>query len=332
MRKKRCAILVMVLVGMMGTACMKENPVSEWMKEEKTSGKLPAMEPLTGKALDHPARPVLMVMVNNHPAARPQTGLDKADMVYEVLAEGEITRFSAFYHSERSGTVGPVRSVRPYYLDLAEGSRAVVAHAGGSKEAMKEIRTNKAPSLDGIHEADRWFRRENFRRPPHNLYTDLGALWEGVKARGYERSKAITSPYVFDGKGASSNGKAASQVNITYHRLYKAGYRYDESLGKYVRYSQGEKQTDRQTDQPLAMENVVVITAPHRITDRAGHRDVDWEAGGKGMLFQRGKGAPIRWKREKGWIEFLVDGKPAPLLPGKTWVNVLPEEGKLTWQ
>lgn len=294
--------------------------------ERETQG----VNPLTGEVMEQrgAGRP-WMVMVNNHAQARPQSGLDRADLVAEVLAEGEITRFAAFYYGAREGVVGPVRSVRPYFLDLARGPQAVVTHAGGSPKALDRIRKEGLSSLDGIHGDSHWFRRVNFRPPPHNLYTDLEQLWKGSAQKGYGES-SVESPYIFSRK-EPGEGRAASRIDLRYHRLYRVGYRYDPETGRYVRYTQGEKQVDRETETPLVMDNVLVIRAPHRVIDSSGRREVGITDGGEGVLFRGGKAWPLRWEYRQGWILPLIDGKPAPLAPGKTWINVLPVDGGLKY-
>ncbi|SDX09994.1 Protein of unknown function [Marininema mesophilum] len=324
-------VLALVLIG--GTACAKVPSPDKGIGSEDTRKEQgEKREPFTGVPLVEKHRPAVMVMINNHHAARPQTGLSMADMVIEALAEGEITRFAAFYHSEMKGTVGPVRSVRPYFLDLSRGSRAVVAHAGGSKAALREIKEENIQSLDGIHGGARLFQRVSFRKAPHNLYTNLEKLLVGAKEKASKQTNEIVSPYHFNNNGSTGKGKPANKVHLSYHKLYDAGYQYDEESGRYVRFTQGIKQVDRETEAPLTMDNVWVIKASQRVIDSAGHRSVDWDKGGKGMLFQKGKGIPITWKEKGGWIIPLIDGKVASLLPGKSWVNVLPEEGKLTWK
>ncbi|SFS75682.1 DUF3048 domain-containing protein [Marininema halotolerans] len=334
MIRKSWVLVGVFLLVIMGTACgSKDLSLNQGKKDEQQEKpQVTTKEPFTGEPLVEENRPAVMVMINNHRAARPQTGLSKADMVIEALAEGEITRFAAFYHSNMEGTVGPVRSVRPYFLDMAKGSHAVVAHAGGSKAALQEINDEKLPSLDGIHKEARRFYRVHFRKAPHNLYTDLQKLHEGANAITNITKNPIVSPYHFNRNGAMEKGQVAKEVHLSYHRLYKASYRYDEESGRYIRYSQGIEQKDRETKEPLTMENVWVIKAPQRVIDSAGHRRIDWDQGGNGMLFQKGKGISIAWKEEDGWIIPLMDGKVAPLIPGKSWINIIPENEKVTWR
>jgi len=327
------ALLLAVTLLLLPVGCgwMPSKTEREATGEPGEAEQPPPPDPLTGLPSEGPAHPTLMVMVNNHQKARPQSGLNRADLVVEILAEGEITRFAAFYHSRTEGKVGPVRSLRPYYLELGRGLNAVAVHAGGSTEALEEVRTSGWPSLDGIHQDARYFRRESDRRAPHNLYTDLGQLQEAARIKGYG-DRETKRVYRFDEEGATSEGEPAAEIDLVYHRLYKAGYRYDEESGEYVRYTQGEKQVDRETGEPLTMDNVLVIKAKHRVKDAAGRREVDLKGPGSGVLFQRGKAIPIQWESRGGVIVPVRNGEMLPLLPGKTWINVLPEDGKVAYR
>ena len=91
-------------------------------------------------------------------------------------------------------------------------------------------------------------------------------------------------------------------------------------------------QTDRETGEPVTMQNVLVIFAKHKVLDYVGHRAVDITGQGKGYLLQQGKAVPVEWKYRDGWIVPYRDGKECTLLPGKTWINVLPETGEVLLQ
>jgi hypothetical protein len=321
-------ILILTLTACSTPAYKPKNQPGENNADQK---KVEQRDPLTGLVTHAPDHPVLMVMVNNHRGARPQTGLGLADVVVEILAEGEITRFAAFYHSHTAGRVGPVRSVRNYYLDLAKGSGSIVVHAGGETDALARIRREGYPSLDGIHEDSRFFTRVPFRKAPHNLYTDLKQLNEAAEEKGY-RTLRLRSAYLFSDQPAAEKGKNAGRIHLIYHPLYKAGYQYDDASRSYIRYTEGERQVDRETNQPLSMQNVLVVFANHETIDSVGHRSVDVKGAGKGYLFQRGKAIPIEWRYRDGWIVPFSGGKEVPLLSGKTWVNVLPQTGKVSFE
>jgi hypothetical protein len=303
-----------------------ETPQSEAPKEPEEEKKtFQYTAPLTGLGTNEklPKR-IVMVLINNAPAARPQSGLDKADIVYEILSEGSITRFVAIYHSQKPDVIGPVRSIRPYFIEVGNGFDAIMVHAGGSPAALNTLTSKGMAHLDEIYNAGNYFWRESFRKPPHNLYTDLDRIWSGSKVLGF-RMEAEIPALSFISEDQENQGEPASKVDVTYMSQYKVSYEYDETLKRYKRFTQGKPHHDLTTDQQLAADNLLVITSPHKILDNVGRRDVDVSGPGEGLLFQRGKGQKITWERKDGLIRaYTAEGKEVPMYPGNTWVNLIP--------
>ncbi|MFD1991913.1 DUF3048 domain-containing protein [Paenibacillus nicotianae] len=171
--------------------------------------------PLTGLPVDQPSisRPIA-VMINNAPAARPQSGLAQADMVYEVLAEGGITRLIAVYQSYHGDvTIGPVRSIRPYLIGIGESMNALLVHAGGSPEAYSILQQGNKEHLDEITNASVPFWRDSSRKAPHNLYTNEEKLRKGALQKKYKQE--VTMPtYPFLPSTASSNVSNATTDSL----------------------------------------------------------------------------------------------------------------------
>lgn len=155
--------------------------------------------PLTGLPVEEPslARPIA-VMINNAPAARPQSGLAQADIIYEVLAEGGITRLIAVYQSYHGdATIGPVRSIRPYLIHIGESLNALLVHAGGSPEAYSILQQGNKEHLDEITNASAPFWRDPSRKAPHNLYTNEEKLRAGALKKDYQQEVTIpTLPFL----------------------------------------------------------------------------------------------------------------------------------------
>ncbi|MBP1930081.1 DUF3048 domain-containing protein [Ammoniphilus resinae] len=284
--------------------------------------------PLTGMGTDEelPKR-TIMVMVNNAPQARPQSGLDQADLVYEILAEGWITRFVAIYHSEKPEVIGPVRSIRSYYVDLGGRLDAIMVHAGGSPAALSTLEGKGMAHLDEIYNGGGYFWRESFRKPPHNLYTDLTKIWDGAKALGFREEGEIPK-LDFAAEDADVSGDAGNIVKIRYSEGYNASYEYDAAAKNYKRLTNGEPHLDLTTKKQLTAVNVMIIEAPHRIIDNEGRRDINLFGPGEGMLLQRGKVQPIKWEMKDGIIRAYSkdDGAEVKWFPGNTWINVIPDK------
>ncbi|GAB7387760.1 DUF3048 domain-containing protein [Bacillaceae bacterium] len=338
--------LFLLLAIVFTVAACNGNPQEEINPEMKVTDreeqrtpeepKYPYTAPLTGLgSREEVDDRIIMVMIDNLPPARPQSGLDQADIVYEMLEEGSITRFNAFFQSQKPAVIGPVRSIRPYNIELALGFDAIMVHAGGSTEALTILQKNGYDHLDEIYGSGQYFWRENFRRRPHNLYTDLDKLRQAAKDKGFREASRI--PHLkFLAEGAETQGDPANTVRIVYDSRYEVGYEYDRQKGQYKRYTQGEPHTDLTSGEQYAATNVLVIAARHRIIDNQGHRDIDLHGPGDGFLFQKGKAVRIKWQMEDGIIRAYKDGEEAGLYPGNTWVNVIPDaqplENMVTFQ
>jgi hypothetical protein len=295
--------------------------------------KLPYTAPFTGLGsqtrLDQ--RPI-MVMINNAPQARPQSGINKADLVYEVLAEGEMTRLLAVFHSQRPEVIGPVRSIRPYFIQLGVGIDAMLVHAGGSPDALNTLARSDYSHLDEIPNG-RYFWREKFRHAPHNLYTKPELIEQAMLDKGIRMTGELPYFPFLPEDAEITEGEPATKVDLVFHSLNKAGFVYDAEKKKYMRLTEGKPHLDLTTDEQLSTTNLLVIAAKHRVLDSEGRRQVDVVGPGDGYLFQQGKAKKIKWKRAGGVIRAYEDSsmtKEVPLLRGNTWVSIVPNAPAMT--
>ncbi|MBN8194609.1 DUF3048 domain-containing protein [Bacillus sp. NTK074B] len=287
--------------------------------------------PLTGMAekVESMNRAVA-VMVNNHPKARPQSGLSKADIVYEVLAEGDITRFLAIFQSRMPKEIGPVRSARDYYIELAKGYDSLYIAHGYSPEAKEMLSNGFIDNLNGIQYDGTLFKRAGFRKAPHNSYITYEHIKEGADKNGFDLNRPPEALH-FSDKG-TINGEEANSVMISYNQnsLFNVVYEYNEEKGRYERYSDGEQTIDYNSKDPVLVENLFIVEATHKIVDDAGRRDIDFESGGDAYLIQEGKLREVQWKNVNGRILPYENDKPVSLLKGSTWINVIPRSPGLT--
>ncbi|NBD25592.1 DUF3048 domain-containing protein [Paenibacillus sp. T1] len=283
--------------------------------------------PLTGLPQDHEAklRPIA-VMVNNFSAARPQSGLPNADVVWEVLAEGGITRLVAVFQStESTAPVGPIRSNRPYLIRIGEAYHAVLAHAGASTDAYDLLQHHGKAYLDEISNAGAYFYRESFRKPPHNLYSNLEKLRAGAAKKHYDETVEIPA-YSWSEAGATADGTGAAQVDIQFLlKDYHVSYAYDPTAKLYNRSINGEPHTDLETKAQMAATNLVVLGAKHKTYDDYGRLDIDLEFGGPAILIELGRAVQCEWVRsDDGMIRLMKDGRELPFVPGHTFFHIVP--------
>ena len=292
--------------------------------------------PLTGIAIEMPAdqRPVA-VMVENSPEARPQSGLINADLVYEVLAEGDITRFVAVYQSDETAkAIGPVRSMRPYFLALGTGLDALIVHAGRSPEVTALLKSQNVDNFDEVYNGrdGKYNWRDKSRKAPHNLYTRIGNVRQGAIDKKY-RSEWTDPKLLFGKADITPVGAIPFQtVNIKYYNGYYVSYNFDAKKKMFLRTMAGEAHLDKETKQQVVANNVLICYSKHQVLDKVGRRSVDVNGPGSGFLLQNGTYIAITWENKNGAIRAFVSGQELSFVPGKTWVQFVPEGSTIEWQ
>lgn len=291
--------------------------------------------PLTGVEVtqDLARRPVIGVMIENSTDARPQSGLADAGVVFEAIAEGGITRFIVFYQEDMPKNIGPVRSLRPYYLDWALMFDAAVAHVGGSPEALARARTELGKrDLDQFRYGTKAFDRVSFRRAPHNVYTDIDRLMAIATEAGHTSSDFTSLERKPKSPSPTPN---ATSITVNFSSAgYRVGWAYDAAGNVYSRSNGGVAQTDRDTGKPINADVVVVLKSVYRITDSVGHRAITSTGTGEAIIFQDGLVTTGSWNRSPGGQYTFKDtaGASLKLNPGRTWFEVIPTSESVTYQ
>lgn len=304
----------------------QEAMVVEDTEEEK---ELPFVTPFTGERVEEEitARPVL-VTINNHPLARPQSGLAEADVVYEMLAEGDVTRFLALYQSEIPESIGPIRSARDYFIDIAKGLDAFYIAHGYSPDAKSLLDKRVVEHMNGMQYDGIYFKRSSERKAPHNSYTTGENIALGAEKVGASLlyQKKVSYPF-YDAEDNVKIGVQANEVAIQYSNggKFNSHYLYDAEKNRYTRFSANVQTEDYVTKQPIELSNVLFFEMPHRVIDNEGRRDITIVGGGNAYVFQAGMMREVKWENADGMlIAIEEDGSEVKLVPGKTWVHLVP--------
>lgn len=335
MIKKWFAIPMIALLLL--SSCSKEKEVVQLQEGEgeeidevemEEIEQFPYTYPLTGIGSNEEVtgRPYA-VMINNHPKARQQSGLQKADVIYELLAEGEVTRFLAIFQSEAADQIGPVRSARDYYIELAKGYNALYIAHGYSPDAKEMLDNGYIDHINGMVYDGKYFTRSSSRVAPHNSYTSSQSILEGAEKIGYNMSEAPAAlTFLTTDEMEQLAGEKADSVAISYYnsKSYNVIYEYDKDLEKYKRVSNGELTADLETGDPVLIDNLFIIETNHKVIDDVGRRDINLTSGGNGYLLQKGQWNKVEWENRDGKILPYANGKAVGLVPGKTWINVVP--------
>lgn len=283
---------------------------------------------LTGEPTDDPraTEPVLAVKIDNAPRAFPQSGLDAADIVYEEVIEGGVTRFLALFHSEVPEVVGPVRSARLVDAEVLPAYRPVLAYSGARGEVTGALADTDAIGLVADPGGDPFFR-EDGRPSPHNLYVST----VGVLGRGADDSEVAPASSGLVYGPAPEGGAAATALDIRMSGFQETGWDYDVEAEVYRRSSRGEPFEVTGAGRVGAANVVVVLTdlGVGGCCDTAGQSYVETRVTGEGqaVVLRDGRRFDVRWSKPSTDDHLVLqsaDGTPLPLAPGPTWIHLAP--------
>lgn len=281
------------------------------------------------------------VMVNNIPEARAvQSGLNKAYIVYEILAEGGITRYLALFRDQNGVEIGSVRSARHYYLDYVLENDAIYAHFGWSPQAQEDISSLHIDNINGLTYDGSYYYRINKIAAPHNAFTTTDLLKEISDKRGYksETDKGLLLQYSGRPVDLSKyNATDANTVIIDYSNYSKNKYVYDEETKKYTRYVNGSVQIDHLDESPLTVKNIIIYRVENYsiANDPKGRQMLNNIGSGDGYYITEGKVVPIKWSkkdRASKTVYTYEDGTEIKLNDGNTWIQIVPLDGTINME
>lgn len=293
--------------------------------------------PLTGAVVPDQAstqQATTGIMIENSPDARPQSGIKSAGVVFEAIAEGGITRFLAIYQESKPQLIGPVRSVRLYYVDWIAPFQASVAHIGGSKFALDEVRNGKYRDIDQFFNAGTYWRATD-RYAPHNVYTSFERIDALNLKKGYTSSTFTAWPRT-DGKAAEAPSATSIDVKIS-GPTYNSHYDYDAATNSYIRAQGGAAHIDREAGQITPSVVIAMDTIMSKVLEDGYREQITTTGSGRARIFQNGTVTEATWsKPDRGsQIKFTAaDGSEVQLNRGQTWITAVPanQGGNVSWK
>jgi len=290
----------------------------------------PPRWPLTG--LDAPSseilsRRVVSVKIENSPEARPQTNLQLADVVYESVTEGGITRFNAMFHSQSPDEVGPVRSARLSDLHIVPQYHALFAFSGASSSVNARVNAADIDNLSEDAGITKPFWRSTSRYAPHNLYADVNEIRAEGERRGMKTELAITG-LAFDRRSIDGT-PTITEISIPFSTANSVKWTYDKKSDRYLRVNNGAKFMDEGTSKQLSARNVVVMWAQHKVASQYARGTVTYEivltGSGRAVVFHDGQRYDGTWEagEDSPPVFKAADGTQIKLAPGNTWMQVI---------
>ena len=288
---------------------------------------------------DSKSRPYA-VMINNNHAAWPQCGIGDAYLVYEIIAEGGITRMMALYKDQDTAKIGSIRSARHYFIDYAEENDAIFVHWGGSPQAYKRL--NSIDSIDGIAlEGSVFFRDKTLKRDlEHTGFTSMKNVKEYAEKKGYTRDteKDLLLNYSIEeiDMAAIPNVTSADSVTIKYSDYHSTSYKYDEDKKVYYRSMSGKANVDLETGEQYTAKNIIIYkVGNYTINDgeSKGRQELENIGSGSGYYISNGYSVPITWEKttHSGQTVYKYEnGEEITVNDGNTFIQILPKNAEIT--
>lgn len=343
MKKFLVAILVIVVIIAAVLFAMKvvnnnNNTQTTGLGQQSKNEKAP-IKKLQIIDEDSKSRPYA-VMINNHHDAWPQCGLQDAYLVYEIIAEGNITRMMALFKDKDTAKIGSIRSSRPYYIDYAEENDAIYVHWGGSPQAYTRLKN--IDSIDGMAlEGSVFFRDRTLKRnTEHTGFTSMENVKEYAQKKGYTRdtNKDLLLNYSVDEIDVSNlpEVQSAIKVDIKYSGYHTTSYEYDEENKVYKRSMSGQANVDLVTGKQYTAKNIIVYSVSNNtINDGSGkgRQELNNIGSGSGYYITEGHAIPITWEKttQSGQTIYkYTNGEEITVNDGNTFIQIYPKTGKLT--
>ena len=330
MRSRRLSatpvVVLTVVLALLGGACSKsKKSTGQGAAAGPTTTAKPATFPLTGRPVTDPAkanRAAVTVKIDNNSAARPQAGIEAADVVYEEFTEG-ITRFVVVFHSTDADPVGPVRSVRPADPVIIRPLGGVFGFSGGSPAVRALLPGTPVVAVD--ENATDVMKRRRGRSAPHNLYTSVAGLES--KAPPGAKPPPRFADFLEPGKPFGGAGAApAAHVSLKPAPAVSAGYDWDPATGTWKRTTDGAPAT-LEGGGRIGPTNVIVQFTPY--SQFSGDAKVQYPevvGSGDAWVFAAGMVVKGRWsKPSPDAVTAFTDAAGAPIVlpPGQTWVHLV---------
>lgn len=302
----------------------------------------------------------LGVMIENHEEARPQSGISKADVVYEAVAEGGISRFLAIFYCQDGGQVGPVRSARTYFIDFASeyGKFPLYAHVGGANtpgpaDALGQLEDYGWAGLNDINQFSVGFptfwrdydRLGRTVATEHTMYSTTAKLWEFA-----EKKRDLTNvdeegtawdegfvPYTFKDDAAQAERGTVGSIHLELwegYKQYGIDWRYDKVTNSYKRSNGGKPHLDKNTNKEVVAKNIIVLVMQESNAndgyENNAHLLYKTKGTGKAYVFMDGKRINGTWKKDGRTARTLISdsaGTAIKLNRGLLWFEILPTDG-----
>jgi hypothetical protein len=323
--KKPLGLSIFLIIALIGASAfsiyffISDNNI-DWRSAVNHQNKNTTARQLDGRlvAKEYAALKPMAITLENHVDSRPNVGLEDASVIYETVVEGDITRFLAIFDETiKTEKIGPIRSARPFFVQLAEEYNPVYFHAGGSALALSQLKFSSVININEISSDGIYFWRDKDRMMPHNLFTSANAKKIDVAADFL--------PWLFknDSPQPDLNSQTeAITINFLGNPDYIVKYQYNPIDNDYTRFV-GGKEVKTEAGFILKAKNIVVQKVSAKVIDSYGRLDIDLKSGGQATICQDGRKIEGSWKKSYGRTRFYDDrGQEIKFNRGSIWIEL----------
>ncbi len=340
--KKILALALSIILSISLVACSSDE--SSEIEEEDTTPKEPVVERnynyLTGEELENgessTARPVA-IMINNAKQALPQKGLSNAQVIYETVTEGGITRLMALYPSVESvGTAGPIRSARDQFVEFVLPANAIYVNIGSSRYAKEMLTLYNYQDINGVYLGEDAFYFDAEREvslnvaPEHCWFTTSDLINQGIAINEMDTNGNVYPLFNFnlEEKTTALDGQSAYNIAFSYSDYAPVDFTYDENTQKYFKTAFGAPHIDGETNEQLSFDNVFVLYAPIDLKEDLVVPDYSLEEG-TGYYFFGGEYIKVNYTKAEPRSPLVItdeDGNEIKVNVGESYVGIVDNE------
>lgn len=329
-------LVVAILVLGFCAGCGKDNKKTNDNNNDDTNVTTPTEKKLKIVDENSTSRPYA-VMINNIKVARPlQSGLQDAYIIYEIIAEGGITRYMALFLDQNTERIGSIRSARHYFLDYALENDAIYVHHGQSPQALSDFSKLGVDRIV-VDESKTGWRDKEVRKAgyatEHTLFTSIPKLEKGIGKKRTTRNGDLLLKYSVDSLELSKYDGAtkASSVSIKYSNTTTSSYEYDEVNKVYKRFVDGKAHKDYVTKKQYTFKNIITYQVKNYTLndgENKGRQELENVTNGTGYYISEGYAVPIKWKKDSRSAKtkyYYMDGKELVVNDGNTFIQIQPK-------
>ena len=326
-------IIVLCAVIITGCGCKKKEEKKEVKKEEKKVEEVKEVKKVNIINVDSKSRPYAIVINNVGVARKAQTGLQDAQVIYEFLVEGGITRFLAIYKDKNTSQIGTVRSARHNFLDMAFEYDAIFTHFGGSHYAYNDIKSTGINDIDGMTSNAFWRSNPYKLASEHTAYTNIEKLNSQTKSKKYRTTTDTKWPLSYSAEEINLDGIDAKDISVPFSDYTKNTYKYDSENKVYKRYVNGKEHVDMKTKKQFTFKNIIIAKMKWKMASDNYYLDITTVGSGSGYYITNGKAIEITWSksgRKNQTVYKDKKGNVIKLNDGNTFIELQPTNQKTT--